>query len=60
MKICVKKKEKWILKERNKNKKLKEELSKMTESIQDSINLEETKKIFIDLKDKLEEAKVID
>ena len=41
-------------KEMNKNKKLKEELSKMKESIQDSINPEETKKVFIDLKVKLE------
>ena len=42
-----------LKKERKKNKQLKEELSKMKESIQDSINPEETKKVFIDLKVKL-------
>ena len=47
-------------KERNKNKQLKEELSKMKESIQDSINPEETKKVFIDLKFKLEKARMIE
>ena len=35
-------------------------MSKIKESIQDSINPEETKKAFIDLKVKLEEAKVIE
>ena len=44
---------------RKKNKQLKEELSKKKESIQDSINPEETKKVFIDLKVKLEEAKLL-
>ena len=43
-----------LKKERNKNKYLKEELSKMKESIQDSINPEEIKKFFIDIKLKLE------
>jgi hypothetical protein len=42
--------------ERKKNKKLKEELSKIKESIQDP---EETKKSFMDIKVKLEEAKMI-
>ena len=49
-----------LKKERKKNKQLKEELSKMKESIQDSINPEETKKVFIDLKVKLDEAKMIE
>ena len=49
-----------LKKERKKNKKLKEELSKMKKIIQDSINLEETKKVFIDIKVKLEEAKMIE
>jgi mannitol-specific phosphotransferase system IIBC component len=48
-----------LKKERKKNKHLKEELSKMKESNQDSINHEETKKVFIDLKVKLEESKMI-
>ena len=39
-----------LKKERKKNKQLKEELSKMRESIWDSINFEETKKFLIDLK----------
>ena len=43
-----------LKKERKKNKQFKEKLSKMKESIQDSINPEETKKLFIDLKVKLE------
>ena len=47
-----------LKKERNKNKQLKEELSKTKESIQGS-NLEETKKVFMDLKVKLEESKMI-
>ena len=42
-------------KERKKNKQLKEDLSKMKESIQDSINPEETKKLCIYLKVKLEQ-----
>ena len=42
------------------NKKLEKELSKMKESIQDTINPEETKKVFIYLKVKLEEAKMIE
>ena len=46
--------------ERKKNKHLKEELSKMKESIKDSINPEETKKVLIDIKVKLEEAKMIE
>ena len=49
-----------LKKERKKNKKLKEELSKMKESIKDSINPEETKKNFIDLKIKIEEANMIE
>ena len=49
-----------LKKERKKNKQLKEELSKMKESIQDSINPEDTKKVFIDLKVKLEESKMIE
>ena len=49
-----------LKKERKKNKELKEELSKMKERIQDSINPEETKRVFIDLKVKLEEAKIIE
>ena len=49
-----------LKKERKKNKKLKEELSKMKENIQDSIDPEETKKFFIDLKVNLEEAKMIE
>ena len=49
-----------LKKERKKNKQLKEELSEMKESIQDSINPKETKKLFIDLKFKLEEAKMIE
>ena len=49
-----------LKKERKKNKQLKEELSKMNESCQNSINTEETKKVFIDLKVKFEEAKVIE
>ena len=43
-----------LKKERKKNNKLKEELNKMKESIQASINPEETKKVVIDLKVKLE------
>ena len=46
-------------KERNKNKQLKEELSKMKESCQNSIIPEETNQVFIDIKVKLEEYKVI-
>ena len=49
-----------LKKERKKNKQLKEELSKMKESIQDSISPEETKKVFIDLRVKLEEANMIE
>ena len=49
-----------LKKERKKNKELKEELSKMKEIIQDSINPRETKKVFIDLKVKLEDAKTIE
>ena len=45
-----------LKKERNKNKQLKEEFSKMKEIIQDSINIEETHKVFIYLKVKLEES----
>ena len=47
-------------KERKKNKQLKKELSKIKEIIQGSINPEETKKVFIDIKVKLEEAKIIE
>ena len=49
-----------LKKERKKNKKLKEELNKMKESIQVSISPKETTKVFIDLKVKLEEAKMIE
>ena len=43
-----------------KNKLLKKELSKIKESTQDSTIPEEIKKAFMDLKDKLEEAKMIE
>ena len=46
--------------ERKKNKHLKEELSKIKASFQNSINPKETKHVFIDLKVKLEEAKLIE
>ena len=46
--------------ERKESKQLKEELSKMKESIQESNNPEEINKVFIYLKVKLEEAKVIE
>ena len=49
-----------LKKERKKNKHLKEELCKMKEIIQDSINPEETKKVFIDIKVKLKETKMIE
>ena len=49
-----------LKKDRKKNKQLKEELSKMKESIQKSINLEQKKKVFIELKVKLEESKAIE
>ena len=47
-------------KERKKNKLLKKELSKIKESTQDSTISEEIKKAFMDLKVKLEEAKMIE
>ena len=47
-------------KERKKNKLLKKELSKIKESTQDSTISKEIKKAFIDLKVKLEEAKIIE
>ena len=47
-------------KERNKNKILKKKLSKIKESTQDSTISEEIKKAFMDLKVKLEEAKMIE
>lgn len=46
--------------ERKKNKQLMKELSKKRESIQDSINPEEKKEVFIDIKVKLEEANMIE
>ena len=49
-----------LKKERKKNKQLKEELNKMKESVQASINPQETKKVFMDLKVELEEAKMIE
>ena len=49
-----------LKKGRNKNIQLKEELSKMRESIKNSINPKETKQVFIDIKVKLEEAKMIE
>ena len=48
-----------LKRERKKNKQLKEELRKNKESIQGS-NPEETKKVFMDLKVKLEESKKIE
>ena len=47
-------------KERKKNKLLKKEPSKIKESTQDSTISEEIKKAFLDLKVKLEEAKMIE
>ena len=47
-------------KERKKNKLLKKELSKIKERTQDFINSEESKKAFMDLQVKLEEAKMIE
>ena len=47
-------------KERKKNKLLKKELSKIKESTEDSTIFEEIKKGFLDLKVKLEEAKMIE
>ena len=48
-----------LKKERKKNKQLKEELSKTKENIQGS-NPEETKEVFMDMKVKLEEARMIE
>ena len=47
-------------KERKKNKLLKKELSKIKESTQDSIDPDETKKVFMDLQVKLEKSKMIE
>ena len=47
-------------KERKKNKLLKRELGKIKESTQDTTTPEEMKKVFMDLKSKLEEAKMIE
>ena len=51
---------KELNKERKKNKLLKKELSKIKESTQDTTFSEEIKKAFMDLKVKLEEAKMIE
>ena len=49
-----------LAKERKKNKLLKKELSRIQESTQDSTIPEEVKQDYLDLKVKLEEAKMIE